>query len=62
MTNAVENERDRDIVTDRVAPLTKSRESGFQYFLVGIVVLGLLGLVAYQVMGCSACYGASWIQ
>jgi hypothetical protein len=61
MTNAVENER--DIVTDRVAPLTeKSRESGFQYFLVGIVVLGLLGLVAYQVMGCSACYGASWIQ
>ena len=60
MTNAVENER--DIVTDRAAPpIEKSSESSFQYFLVGIVVLGLLALVAYQIMGCSACYGASWI-
>jgi hypothetical protein len=61
MTNAVESER--DTVTDHVAPLAeKSGESGFQNFLVGIVVLGLLGLVAYQLIGCAACYGASWIQ
>jgi hypothetical protein len=60
MANAAENERDS--VTDRTAlPIEKSSESGFQYFLVGIVVLGLLALVAYQIIGCSASYGASWI-
>lgn len=42
--------------------MEKSNGSGFQYLLIGIAVLGFLCLVGYQLLGCSNCYGASWIR
>jgi len=35
----------------------KASTSIIQYLLIGAVVLGCAALIAYQVFGCSACYG-----
>ena len=53
MNNAVENEK---------AGETKN-ESGFDtdIIIIGAIVLGLAALVAYQFLGCTTCYGASWL-
>jgi hypothetical protein len=54
MTEAVKNETTRE---------TKGA-GGFNtnILLIGAIVLGLAGLVAYQLLGCASCYGASWLQ
>lgn len=52
-------------MSDAVRSETESKKSGgnrFQALLIGIIVLGLVGLIAYQTFGCAGCYGASWIQ
>ena len=54
MTEAVKNETTRE---------TKSPGSfNTNILLIGAIVLGLAGLVAYQLLGCASCYGASWLQ
>ena len=58
MRGVVEN--DSDFAKDHAAQ--KSNKSVLQLFLIGIVILGFAALVAYQILGCSGCYGASWIR
>ena len=58
MRNVVEI--DSDLTKDHAAQ--KSNKSALQLFLIGIVIVGFAVLVAYQIFGCSGCYGASWIR
>ena len=55
MTNAVENES--DLAKCHPAPLMeRSSASGFQIYLIGIIVLGVAALATYQFLSCSGCY------
>ena len=55
MTNAFENESDR--AKCHPAPLMeRSSASGFQIYLIGIIVLGVAALATYQFLSCSGCY------
>jgi|HubBroStandDraft_6_1064221.scaffolds.fasta_scaffold1564140_1 hypothetical protein len=55
MTNAVENES--DLANCHPAPLmARSNASGFQIYLIGIIVLGVAALATYQFLSCSGCY------
>ena len=53
MSNAVENENVRE---------TKGRGGvSTETIIIGAIVLGLAALIAYQLLGCASCYGASWL-
>ena len=55
MTNAVDNRT--DLAKSHPAPLMeRSRASGFQIYLIGIIVLGVMAIAAYQFFGCSGCF------
>ena len=51
-----------DAVKNENAHETK-RPSGFntEILVIGAIVLGLAALIAYQLLSCASCYGASWI-
>jgi hypothetical protein len=49
MTNAVENEN--------VGASEKSGTSTVQTVLIGLGILAVAALLAYQIFGCTGCYG-----
>ena len=34
----------------------RSKASGFQIYLIGLIVLGIAGLATYQFLSCHGCY------
>ena len=51
MSDAVKNEN------------AKTKRSGLnaEVLVIGAIVLGLAALIAYQLLSCASCYGASWL-
>jgi hypothetical protein len=55
MENAVMNES--DLAKCHPAPLMeRSKASGLQIYLIGVIVLGVVGAAVYQFFACVACY------
>ena len=56
MTNAVETKG--DVANGRADPVKKeSSDSGLNPYLIGLMILGVAALIAYQFFGCAGCYG-----
>jgi hypothetical protein len=54
MTNA---DNKSDLAKSHPAPIMeRSRASGFQIYLIGVIILGVAALAAYQFFGCSSCF------
>ena len=55
MSNTAENES--DLAKCHPAPvMERSKASGFQIYLIGAIVLGIVALATYQHLSCSGCY------
>jgi hypothetical protein len=53
MSNAVKNETS--------TPAKVQGGVSTDIIVIGAIVLGLAALIAYQLLGCATCYGASWL-
>jgi hypothetical protein len=51
-----------DVKHESVAPMKKTGASGFDKFVIGIIILGFAALVIYQVFFCPTCYGSSLLH